>query len=464
MRQPCRDSRSRRQYLAALAAVGATGLAGCRGESTAADGSADQSTTPTATATATADPARALDRYDVTVSHKRDQPPDTDWTAPTTAPTASPLATDPLIEDLEIPWDLSFAADGTLFLTERVGRVLSFADGTVRTVTEPAAVIDAESSDDGWWVTGGEGGTLGVAAHPAYPDPPVVYVYYTAMTDDGERVNRVVAMDVSAADPAATESVLVDGIPGSKIHNGGRLTFGPEHYLWITTGDAGNGELAADTDSLGGKVLRVTPAGDPAPGNPDLGGDPRVFTYGHRNPQGLAWLPDGTVVASEHGPTGRDELNRLAAGGNYGWPDTRKHDEYLDAGPEVRRPLANTGNAGGWAPSGSLFYTGDAVPSLRNRLLTGGLKGQTLLVTTLTPAGEDLPPGDDAEVYDADWTDDAYTATTHSLLDDELGRIRHVEQGPDGGLYIVTSNRDGRAGDGFPRDRDDVLVRVTPAE
>ena len=460
MRKPCRDGRSRRQYLAALAAVGATGLAGCRGESETQDDTPNL----TPTATTTAGPARALDRYDVSLSHERSQSSDTDWTAPTTSPADTPLATDPIIEDLEIPWDLSFTADGTLFLTERVGRVLSFADGRVRTVTEPAEVIDAESSDDGWWVTGGEGGTLGVAAHPTYPDPPVVYVYYTTMTDDDERFNRVVAMDVSAEDPAATESVLVDGIPGSKIHNGGRLTFGPENYLWITTGDAGSGELAADTDSLGGKALRVTPAGDPAPGNSDLGGDPRVFTYGHRNPQGLAWLPDGTLVASEHGPTGRDELNRLEAGGDYGWPATREHAEYLDAGPQVRRPLANTGNTGGWAPSGSLFYTGDAVPPLRNRLLTGGLKGQKLLVTTLTPAGADLPPGDDAEVYDADWTDDAYTATTHSLLADELGRIRHVEQGPDGGLYLVTSNRDGRAGDGFPRERDDVLVRVTPAE
>ena len=464
MRDSSRDASSRRQYLAALASLGAAGVAGCRGEPTDADGSADQSTTPTATATATTDPARVLERYDVSLSHERRQAPDTDWTAPTTSPTETPLTTEPLIEDLEIPWDLSFAADGTLFLTERVGRVLSFVDGSVRTVTEPAEVIDAESSDDGWWVTGGEGGTLGVAAHPTYPDPPVVYVYYTTMTGDDERVNRVVAMDVSAEDPAATESVLVDDIPGSKIHNGGRLTFGPENYLWITAGDAGDGDLAADTDSPGGKVLRVTPAGDPAPGNPDLGGDPRVFTYGHRNPQGVAWLPDGTVVASEHGPTGRDELNRLEAGGYYGWPDTREHAEYLDADPEVRRPLANTGNVGGWAPSGSLFYTGDAVPSLQNRLLTGGLKGQKLLTTTLTPAGEDLPPGDSAEVYDADWTDDAYTATTHSLLADELGRIRHVEQGPDGSLYIVTSNRDGRAGDGFPRERDDVLVRVTPTE
>jgi len=460
MRKPSRDARSRRQYLAALGGIGATVLAGCRGES----GTQTASPEPTPTATTATGPTRALDRYDVSLNHERRQSPDTDWTAPTTSPTDTSLATDPLIEDLEIPWDLSFAADGTLFLTERVGRVLSFVDGSARTVTEPAAVIDAESSDDGWWVTGGEGGTLGVAAHPTYPDPPVVYVYYTTMTDDDERANRVVAMDVSAEDPAATESVLVDNIPGSKIHNGGRLTFGPEKYLWITTGDAGDGELAADTDSLGGKVLRVTPAGDPAPGNPDIGGDPRVFTYGHRNPQGLAWLPDGTVIASEHGPTGRDELNRLVAGGDYGWPDTREHAEYLDADPEVRRPLANTGNAGGWAPSGSLFYTGDAVPSLRNRLLTGGLKGQKLLVTTLTPAGADLPPGDDAEVYDADWTDDAYTATTHSLLSDELGRIRHIEQGPDGSLYLITSNRDGRAGDGFPRNRDDVLVRVTPAE
>ncbi|MFB6223162.1 MAG: PQQ-dependent sugar dehydrogenase [Haloarcula sp.] len=459
MRTPNSDSRSRRQYLAALVGAGTTGFAGCLGESETQDGTTNQ----TSTATSTPSTDGTLDRYDVTVGHEREQALDDEWESPTSVPAATPLATEPLIEDLEIPWDLSFAADGTLFLTERVGRVLAFEDGSVRTVTEPADVIDAESSDDGWWVTGGEGGTLGVAAHPTYPDPPVVYVYYTTMTDD-ERFNRVVAVDVSDEDPAATESVIVDGIPGSKIHNGGRLTFGPANYLWITTGDAGVGDFSADVSSLGGKVLRVTPAGEPAPGNPDLGGDPRVYTYGHRNPQGIAWLPDRTIVASEHGPAGQDELNRLEAGGYYGWPATRKHDEYLDAGPDIHRPLANTGKADGWAPSGSLFYTGDVVPSLRNRLLTGGLKGQKLLVTTLTPTGDELSPLGDAERYDADWTDDAYTATTHSLLADELGRIRHVEQGPDGGLYLVTSNRDGRAGDGFPREHDDVLVRVTPAE
>jgi glucose/arabinose dehydrogenase len=280
--------------------------------------------------------------------------------------------------------------------------------------------------------------------------------------------NRVDAFDVRSDDTANPIRTVVDDIPGDNYHNGGRLEVGPRNYLWITCGEALSPERAQDRSSLGGKVLRVTPDGDPAPGNPNPTGeaDPRVFTYGHRNPQGVVWLPDGTPVASEHGPNGRDEINRLEAGDDYGWglegQRVRKRGQY--PGSDVHKPLYNTARTS-FAPTGSVFYTGDRVPALRNRMLTGGLISQQLVVTTLTPQGGELPPAGDAyeQVSSANWSDEAYAATVHTLFENELGRIRHVEQGPDGGIYVSTSNRDGRATRGFPSERDDVLARIRPA-
>jgi glucose/arabinose dehydrogenase len=399
---------------------------------------------------------------------------DPEWESPTTSPLEAEFETEVLVENLEIPWDLSFAADGTLFITERVGRVLRFDGENVSTVAEPENAIDAGAIDPApaerkWWVKGGEGGTLGVAAHPTFPDPPHIYVYYTTGGDDG-KTNRVDAFDVTADDPGTAHHTVVEGIPADNYHNGGRITFGPRNYLWVTCGDGGNRQSPQDLSSYGGKILRVTPEGEPAPDNPDLGddADPRVFTYGHRNPQGIVWLPDGTPVNSEHGQNGRDELNRLEAGSNYGWStegDTvRDRDAYV--GSDVHKPLFNTGPSPSIAPSGSVFYTGDSVPALRNRIVTGALISQQLLVTTLTPPGGDRPPAENAygqTTPDTEWADEAYSATVHTLFEDELGRIRHAEQSPDGDLYLCTSNRDGRSSEAFPREIDDVLVRVTQA-
>jgi len=355
-----------------------------------------------------------------------------------------------------------------MFLTERVGRVLRLDGDEVRTVAEPADAIDAGSIEPGsdkrpWWVKGGEGGTLGIAVHPSYPDPPEIFVYFTYKAEeDGETVkyNKVEAFDVQSDDPGAPLRTVVDQIPADNYHNGGRITFGPRNYLWVTCGDGGQPDIVQDTSTLAGKILRVTPEGDAAPDNPDLGNDadPRVFTYGHRNPQGIVWLPDGTPINSEHGPTGRDEINHLVPGDNYSWPEVFKPENYPGSG--YHPPLFNT-RAKSFAPTGSLFYTGDKVPALTNRMITGGLISQQLVITTITPEGGTLPPAEDA--YDqviGDWSDQAYTATVHTTLKNELGRIRHVEQSPDGDIYVITSNRDGRAKGEFPTERDDVLVRI----
>jgi len=432
----------------ALAVLGAAGLGGCLTSSGGSSTPFDE-------------------RYDLSMTHDISdwERLDRDWNAPSSAPAAETLETEILIENLEVPWDLSFAGDGTLFVSERVGRVKALDGEEVRVVAEPADAIDAEAiapgeDHDSWWVEGGEGGTLGVAAHPDYPDPSLVYVYYTADTDAGKR-NRVVAFGPDAENPSESAGQIVEAIPADGIHNGGRLEFGPENYLWITCGDAGRAPKAQDPSTLHGTVLRVKPNGEPAPGNPDLGpeADPRIYTYGHRNPQGIVWLPDGTPLVTEHGPDGRDEINRLEPGANYGWPDIRNRENY--PGSDVHEPLANSGPRPSWAPTGALFYTGDAVPTLTNRMLVGGLHSQQLLVATVTPPDGELPPAENGSRHEGAWTDDAYTVTTHTALENELGRIRHVEQGPEGEIYLVTSNRDGRAKDPFPTERDDVLVRLT---
>lgn len=404
--------------------------------------------------------------YDLTVEHNAKTWPDYDpeWTAPTESPEVE-LTTEVLVENLEIPWDLSFATDGELFITERTGRLLRYQSGEVVAATRPPDAIDAGalppgSDEDSWWVEGGEGGTMGTTVHPNYPDVPMVYVYYTADAHGG-LVNRLAAIDVTDDDPGANATTLLE-TPADSYHNGGRITFGPANYLWVTTGDAGQESLAADPSSLAGKILRLTPTGEPAPDNPDLGSgaDPRVFTLGHRNSQGIAWLPDATPVISEHGGP-PDEVNVLTAGDDYGWPSTRQPDEY--AGSRYHPPVASSAVQGdGWPPAGAVFYTGDSVPAFRNRFLVGSLRAQRLKVFTLTPSGDDLPPlGDTGVRYDGAWLDDSYTATSHDLLADDLGRIRHVEQGPNGDLYAITSNRDGRATGPFPTERDDRLVRIS---
>ncbi|WP_340099974.1 PQQ-dependent sugar dehydrogenase [Salinibaculum salinum] len=442
-------SLSRRHF---LALAGAGVLAGCQTGS-------DTSETPTPQPT-------VKDEYD----HPT---PDADpsWEAPTTAPETD-IQVETLIENLEIPWDISFTGTGELYMTERTGRVLRFDSGEISEVVRPADAIDAGSiapgsDEEPWWVTGGEGGTLGIAVHPEFPDEQWVYVYYTA-GDEDDKENRVARFDVGANDPASTEEVLVDGIPAANIHNGGRIRFGPDRNLWICCGDAGEGANAQDLSSLGGKVLRISPDGKTPSSNPELGGDRRIFTYGHRNPQGIDWLPSGVPIASEHGPTNRDEVNVLLPGRNYGWDEVRgvaddpsdAFDTYAEH-EDVTPPLVNTGPDTGWAPTGATFYTGDALPSLRNRFIVGGLISQSLWAVTLSPPESDLPPLAGGTRYGAEWTHDAYTATAHRLLHDEIGRVRHVAQSPTGELYAITSNRDGRAKGQFPRASDDVLVRLT---
>jgi glucose/arabinose dehydrogenase len=313
---------------------------------------------------------------------------------------------------LEAPWDLAIAADGRVLVTERdTGRLLELSeDGGVTELRTFS--VDAS----------GEGGLLGLAVHP--DDDRIVYVYLTAADD-----NRVLRFGLDA-DGEDAEPVLT-GIPKARIHNGGRLAFGPDGMLHVATGDAADPALAADPDSLAGKILRITPDGEVPDDNPDPGSP--VYSLGHRNVQGLAWDADGQLWAAELGPDVDDEINRVEAGGHHGWPEVTGapgDDRFVDAAFVAQPPEAS------W--SGATVLLDGAIPQWEGDLFVAALRGQRLWRLVLD--GEEV--------------------TEHEeLLVGELGRLRTVVVGPDGALWILTSNRDGR---GSPADGDDRVVRLGP--
>ena len=212
-----------------------------------------------------------------------------------TVPTA---AVRTIASNLDTPWGLAFLPDGSALVTQRGGTILSVtAEGTTKEVQRLTEVREA-----------GEGGLLGIAVAPTYAADKWVYVYYTAADD-----NRIARLKLGEA-----PQPILTGIPKSGNHNGGRIAFGPDGMLYAGTGDAGERDRSPDRGSLGGKILRLTPDGQPAPGNPYPGS--AVYSSGHRNVQGLAWDSHGQLFASEFGQNRYDELNRIVAGADYGWP------------------------------------------------------------------------------------------------------------------------------------------------
>ena len=349
------------------------------------------------------------------------------------------------VENLEKPWDLAFTPDGDIFLTERPGRIrrgsleaLAGDDPTDGTelAEEPIELPDLAAA--------GEAGTLGLTIHPSYPDPASVYVFYTA--DPGTLVDRVARYDAEAVGDGGDVEIVVDDLPAAVNHNGGRLGFGPDGHLWISRGDVSDPESSQDPGSLVGSMLRVTDDGEPAGSDeaPD-DADPMVYSYGHRNVQGLDWLPDGTPIVSEHGPTARDEVNLLESGANYGWPiarggpDDPDYESY-DEG-DFFPPVASSSTTETWAPSGGTWYDRDVFPELQHRFLFAGLASERLHVLSLLDP-DDEPPEDAVVVHDEAWLDDRYLAVRHELLVEEYGRIRHVIDGPDGEIFFLTSREE----------------------
>ncbi len=308
---------------------------------------------------------------------------------------------------LEAPWGLDFLPDGDAVVTERdTRRVLRVtADGDV---TELGVLEEA--------VPDNEAGLLGVAVSPDFDADRLLYFYLTTADD-----NRIVRAPLRG-DRLGPLEVLLDGIPRGSVHDGGRLEFGPDGLLYASTGESGNPPLAQDPESLGGKILRLTPDGDPAPGNPS--GSP-VLTLGHRNVQGLAFDDTGQLWASEFGQDTYDELNRITPGRNYGWPEVEG-----PGGParfEQPQQVWNTDDA---SPSGLAFAAGS--------LWMAALNGERLWRVTVR--------GDRA-------------VRPKAFFVGRYGRMRTVALAPDGNLWVTTSNRDGR---GDPAPNDDRILVVSP--
>jgi glucose/arabinose dehydrogenase len=340
-----------------------------------------------------------------------------------TAADGTRVALEVVATNLEIPWAMAFAPDGRLFFTERPGRVRVLQGSQV--LAQPALVLDDVAA-------AGEGGLLGIALHPDFAANQFVYLAYTARVGSGREI-RVVRYR-EAGNTLGERAVVIDRIDAADIHDGARVKFGPDRKLYVTIGDVAVPSLAQDLGSLNGKILRLNddgsmPADNPFPGSP-------IYSYGHRNPQGIDWQPaTGELWGSEHGQTGNDEINRLLPGRNYGWPVIE--GSQTRAGMETPVVFFSPSIA----PSGVAFYppTG-LIPGFRGDLFAGALAGQHLLRVRFDP------------------NDPGRVIATERLLAGRFGRIRDVVVSPfDGSLYLCTSNRDGR---NTPVTTDDRLIRL----
>lgn len=342
-------------------------------------------------------------------------------TKPSTAPqdvsTPSTAVKDPIVfaRGLEVPWAIAFAPDGRMFVTERPGRVRVIEKGTLR--AEPLLSLTNVVAD-------GEAGLMGLTLHPDFASNHYVYLCY-ATGDLTDTVARYRDDGTSLVDP----HTILEKIPAARFHAGCRLKFGPDRKLYITTGDATTRAIAQDLHSLGGKILRLNDDGSVPADNP-FAGSP-VWSYGHRNPQGIDWDPkSGLLFETEHGPSGfdggvgGDEVNIVERGKNYGWPVIMHHDEHEG----MVSPLLEYTPA--CAPASGAFWNGD--------FYFGCLRGANLHRVVL------------------DASDRRKVVREESLFTD-LGRIREVVAGPDGALYFTTSNRDGR---GDPSADDDRIFKL----
>ena len=338
---------------------------------------------------------------------------------------------DVVVSGLSIPWSIDWMPDGTLLVTERDGRLASVAPGSSRAVA--AAQVDVTSS--------GEGGLLGLAIHPDFASNDWFYLYYTADGARG-RENRVERWTWNGGSPAF-ESTVVAAIPARQYHNGGRLRFGPDGKLYIGTGDAGDPDLSQDPESLAGKLLRVNddgtiPADNPWPGS-------AAWLIGLRNTQGFDWREDGRIVITDHGPSGlrpeggrrnHDELNVAEPGDNLGWPEIYKCE--TQAG--MVSPSMTWARA--LPPGGTVRYTGTEIPEFEGDLFIGVLG-----------FGADV-----GQLHRVRLADDGNVTLNEVYLRGAggYGRLRDVVMGPDGGMYVTTSNCDGRGDCG----EGDLVLRI----
>ncbi len=342
-----------------------------------------------------------------------------------------------LVRKLDIPWGITFLPDGAALVTERrTLRILKVGpeqqpDGDL-VVAEVATITEAYSDN--------EGGLLGIAASPDFGRDQTVFVMYTTKVD-----NRIAKLQLGQR-----PQPIVTGIPLAGMHVGGRLMFGPDGYLYATTGDATRAENAQQVGNLGGKVLRMTTEGTPAPGNPFP--ESLVWSYGLRNPEGMAWDRDGNMLVAEIGEAVWDELNVIRPGENYGWPKV----EGIGTNSEYVNPIV------AWHPevgvsAGVAIQDGVAVVTC--------LRGQRIYLVDLAGAFEDGPVhqrvAQDFPDAPVRWRPDAGVAGRPTeALTEKYGRLRTAINAPDGSIWLTTSNRDGRNDKG-PSLEDDRILRLT---
>jgi glucose/arabinose dehydrogenase len=332
--------------------------------------------------------------------------------------------------NLEVPWAIAFAPDNRTFFTERPGRVRVIENGKLR--SDPVFTVpDVEPSS--------ESGLMDLSLHPNFAANKFLYLAY-AYRGDGKRV-RVVRYKF-ADNKLIEPKTIIEDIPAAPNHAGTRARFGPDGKLYVTTGDATDKEIAQETDSLGGKTLRLNDDGTVPADNPfvaDKRFRPEIWTVGHRNAQGLAWQPGSNLMfQTEHGPSGfdgpggGDEVNIVERGKNYGWAEI--HHKQNKSGLES--PLLEYTPS--CAPASGMFSSGKVFPEFKGNFFFGCLRGERIIRVVL---------------------DGRKVVKQENLFEDKYGRIREIAEAPDGSIYFSTSNRDGR---GSATKEDDRILRLVP--
>ncbi len=334
---------------------------------------------------------------------------------------------------LEVPWAIAFASDGRIFFTERPGRVRVIEQGRLR--PEPIATIEDVRAAS-------ESGLMDLTLHPQFASNHLLYLAYAYAGEGGQQVRVVRFRETGTA--LTDRRVIIEGIPAAPNHAGCRTRFGPDGKLYVTTGDATDRTLAQRLDSLAGKTLRLNDDGSVPPDNPFVnqqGARAEIFSYGHRNAQGIDWQPGTNLqFQTEHGPSGfdgpggGDEVNLVERGKNYGWPVIH----HTQTRPGMESPLLEYTPA--CAPASAMFYRGTAFPQFRGNFFFGCLKGERIIRVVL---------------------DGRRVVSQENLLQGQYGRIREMAEGPDGAIYFSTSNRDGR---GRAAKDDDRILRLVPVK
>jgi glucose/arabinose dehydrogenase len=346
----------------------------------------------------------------------------------TTQNTERPYRVEVVARDLRVVWSIVFESKDRILFTERPGRVRVIEKGKLR--EEPLLTLpDIDAT--------GKLGAMGLTLHPRFARNHWLYLAYSYKDDTGQHV-RVVRYR-EEKDILTDRKVIIENIPSFTNHAGCRLRFGPDGKLYLTTGDANKPELAQQLDSLAGKTLRLNDNGTIPKDNPFVGKTnirPEIWTYGHRNGQGIDFQP-GTnhLFESEHGPTAGDEINILEKGKNYGWPIVH-HEQ---SAPGMESPLLEYTPLPAIAPASALFYRGKAFPQFQGNLLVGCLRGECILRVRL---------------------DGSRVLGQERLFEKQFGRIREVAEAPDGSIYFSTSQFD--PPEGTPRPEYDQILRIVP--